>query len=54
MYLGLVDMSKYNAVKYSRVEDIVADDDEQEEPVDEPGNKPPAPPAKRKWMSVRN
>lgn len=54
MYLDLLDMSQYNAVKYSKVEDVVAEDDEQEEPVHGPGKRPPAPPARRKWSSVRN
>ena len=53
MYLGLIDKSQYNEVKYSKVEDIGEEDGEQEEAVHEPGQKPPAPTAERKWKSVR-
>ena len=53
MYLGLIDKSQYNEVKYSKVEDTGEEDGEQEEAVHEPGQKPPAPTAGRKWKSVR-
>lgn len=53
MYLSLLDMSQYNAVKYSKVEDVGAflAADEKDVPVDEPAKTPFA---KRKWTSLRN
>ena len=51
MYTGLVDMSKYNGTKYSKVEDDGAEAGNKDEPVkDEPVKNPSS---ITKWHSVR-
>ena len=44
MYLGLRDMSEYDATMYSKVNDVGA----------AAGKMPPAQPARRKWKSGRS
>ena len=51
MYLEMLDMSQYDGTKYSKVEDVVAEDGPGGQAAG--ASNKPIPPPRRKWLTAR-